>query len=280
MGEIFPVGFKHGCLSITSKQTERRKRGNIEKEVVFVTVSCTCGEQNSREFGSEEEAVRELGKIFSKRKRICGENCGNRKWNRIVFNDMTGTIHDTLYVQERMEEDKSVFRYRFPYMYCYRKYKCFCRNCGEEYTFLDNQFEIIDTRERGYRSEAFCLFCRGERDGQSSLEWRTVAVLNRLNVYYEVQKKFPDLRGLGEGLLSYDFLIYSNDRKEMRGLIECQGQQHYKAWNSEEEFEKQKAHDLLKRQYAEKIGVKLLEVCYKDRNVELTVETFCKSILN
>ena len=265
-----------------------------EYEVLFVGVSCTCGKHYTQDFESgllnnrfrfdrEESAEKWLDRWFVKRRKICGEKCGNRKWNRIIYDNKTGTIHDTLLVQEQMEKNEDDFRYNFPFMYCYRKYKCVCRNCGEEYTFFDNQFEIIDTRERGYRSEAFCLFCRGERDGQSSLEWRTVAVLNRLNVYYEVQKKFPDLRGLGGGLLSYDFLIYSNDKKEMRGLIECQGEQHdfpVELFGGKKQFEKQKAHDLLKRQYAEKIGVKLLEVCYKDRNVELTVENFCKSILN
>jgi len=92
---------------------------------------------------------------------------------------------------------------------------------------------------------------------------------------YECQKRFDDLHGYGDGMLSYDFAVYTGGK--LSALIECQGQQHFmpvEMFGGEEQFEKQKLHDQLKKSYAKSIGVPLIEIPY-------TVETYedTKSIL-
>lgn len=80
---------------------------------------------------------------------------------------------------------------------------------------------------------------------------------------YESQKRFDDLRGYDEGKLSYDFSVIKNG--QLYALIECQGQQHYKPvdmFGGEEQFAKQQLHDEEKRNYAEQLGVKLIEIPY------------------
>ena len=87
---------------------------------------------------------------------------------------------------------------------------------------------------------------------------------------FQTQIRFPDLRGADNGMLSYDFGLYRNGILYL--LIECQGQQHYKPvdyFGGEEQYVKQLSHDDLKREYAKKLGVVLLEIPY-------TVDTYEK----
>lgn len=87
------------------------------------------------------------------------------------------------------------------------------------------------------------------------------------NIDFECQKKFANLVGVGGKRLSYDFIIYKN--KQPFYLIECQGQQHYYPvdyFGGKEKFKIQKIHDQLKKKYAKKIGVPLLEIPYTINN--------------
>lgn len=80
---------------------------------------------------------------------------------------------------------------------------------------------------------------------------------------YETQKTYDDLLGVGGGKLSYDFLVYSNNEPYI--YIECQGEQHYRPvdyFGGVQRFEIQQTHDSLKRAYAEKLGIRLIEVKY------------------
>lgn len=84
--------------------------------------------------------------------------------------------------------------------------------------------------------------------------------LDNHNIIYESQKVFPDLKGINNGLLSYDFYIES-----LNILIEFQGRQHEKPINifgGEEYFNIQKEHDKRKREYAESHNINLLEIWY------------------
>ena len=87
--------------------------------------------------------------------------------------------------------------------------------------------------------------------------------LQRHNVSFDIQQKFSDLLGTGDGQLSYDFSI--PDEKYGYILIEYNGIQHYEAvdyFGGEEQFKKQKEHDKRKRDYAKKHGYKLITVKY------------------
>ena len=82
------------------------------------------------------------------------------------------------------------------------------------------------------------------------------------------QKKFRDLRGTGNGLLSYDFYIPSNNL-----CIEFQGIQHYaptkfhRNHNAEAQFLIQQEHDRRKRQYCEEHGMTLLEIRHDEMDM-------------
>lgn len=86
---------------------------------------------------------------------------------------------------------------------------------------------------------------------------------------YETQKTYDDLRGIGGGLLSYDFLVYKNG--EPYCLIECQGEQHFrpiKHFGGNERFKMRKEHDKRKAEYAKKVGLRLIEVLYDCRTYD------------
>ena len=87
--------------------------------------------------------------------------------------------------------------------------------------------------------------------------------LENLGLDYKPQIKFDGLTGIKGGLLSYDFGIYHNDN--IAALIECQGQQHFKSieiFGGDNQLEVQQLHDDLKREYAEELGIPLIEIPY------------------
>lgn len=87
--------------------------------------------------------------------------------------------------------------------------------------------------------------------------------LQKNNIIFTPQQKFPDLIGTGGGQLSYDFSIPS--KKYGLILIEYNGIQHYESsefFGGDEQLKKQKEHDRLKKEYAKKHGYKLIIVKY------------------
>lgn len=101
---------------------------------------------------------------------------------------------------------------------------------------------------------------------ESLLEQYTINILNEYHIDYKKQLTFNDLRGLKNGLLSYDFGLYINNK--LICLIECQGMQHYKPcdyFGGLNQFKVQLEHDKLKRNYANKLGIDFYEIEYKDR---------------
>ena len=137
-------------------------------------------------------------------------------------------------------------------------WKCHC-DCGND-TFADGYYLC-----RGMITSCGCKH-------QSRYELYVLQYFDEIGyentIDYESQKRFEDLRGYGERMLSYDFAVYSNGI--LSALIECQGQQHYMPVNifgGEEQFEKQQLHDELKQEYANSLGIPLIEIPY-------TVETY------
>ena len=95
------------------------------------------------------------------------------------------------------------------------------------------------------------------------------------NVSYEVEKTFPNLLGVGNGFLSYDFYIPISNC-----LIEYQGKQHEKSvyyFGGKEQLIIQQEHDRRKREYAKQHGFKLLEIWYYDYD---NIEKILKDNLN
>ena len=135
------------------------------------------------------------------------------------------------------------------------KYKFICENCGGEF---ERSLANLNRADTG-------VLCR--KCNSSQLEIKTKNVLEKHNIKYEIQIKYEDLLGLGNGNLSYDFYL-----PDYNLLIECQGIQHEswrKNWITKEDFEKQLEHDRRKREYAKKNNINLLEIWYYDMdNIE------------
>ena len=85
--------------------------------------------------------------------------------------------------------------------------------------------------------------------------------LNGNNIDFVSQKTFPNLLGVGNGNLSYDFYLPDHNL-----LIEYQGEYHDGTVSnqSEEDYLKRQEHDKRKREYAESHNIKLLEIWYWD----------------
>ena len=127
--------------------------------------------------------------------------------------------------------------------------------CGK----IFNQIPISHLNGQG------CPFCN-----QSRLEKIVEKYLIDKKIIFEIQKKFKDC--YNKRFLPFDFYL-----SEFNVLIECQGYQHYnpvkhlykKILTKQESliiFENQVKRDNIKRTYAKKYNIKLIEISYKDKN--------------
>lgn len=100
-------------------------------------------------------------------------------------------------------------------------------------------------------------------------------ILNYYHIFYIPQYTFDDLVSNKNGKLSYDFYLPNHNL-----LIEYQGAQHYKAsgyLGGEDKFKIQQEHDKLKREYAQKHNINLLEISYKD-NVKEKLLSYLETV--
>lgn len=278
------TGYKCGCLTLSSVKRRKEKRLDDEVEYIDYTISCTCGrkEEHSsivsdpkipKEMFGADGLEKSLDRLFSIKRRKCGEYCGNRKWNIVKDENLVGKRHASLDVKAVVDEFSREWDYRFPFKYVHYTYSCRCYMCGKESLRASEDFKIIDTKGNGFRSNAYC-----DCYIPSSLEWRAIAVLRELGVNYTVQQQYFRLRGKKGGWLSYDFAVWGDSKSELLWLLECQGKQHYEPWNEDSlSFEIQQEHDIIKRNYAELLKVPLLEMSYKDRKFDERIRDFAKN---
>ena len=176
------------------------------------------------------------------------EESANRAKERTI--DLTRKRFGLLTVVERVSvSDDSNFE----------KWRCIC-DCGNE-KLADGYY-----LRKGMISSCGCL-------KQSKYELYVIQYFSEKNyespIDYEYQKRFEDLRGYADGMLSYDFATYKNGK--LFSLIECQGQQHYMPvgiFGGKEQFAKQQLHDEIKKEYAEKLKVPLIEIPYTVESYE------------
>ena len=130
-----------------------------------------------------------------------------------------------------------------------KKIKCECVICGYQWETVPNVL---------WRMNCKCPQCNFSH-GEAKIK----DYLLDNQIEYVGQKKFDDLRGVHNGLLSYDFYLPNYNI-----LIEYQGEQHDKPikYFGNNKYETQQEHDKRKRDYAEKNGYKLLEIWYYDYN--------------
>lgn len=155
----------------------------------------------------------------------------------------------------------------------FKQYRCKCYLCGKDHLVNCDKFGIYPPTQYGYRayngywSDVYC-----DCHPISSFQWIVNKLLMENDIPYRVEYSFDDLYGVGKmNHLSYDFAIFDKDEK-LKCLIECQGEQHYRAvdeFGGESQFKKQKANDELKKQYAMDHNIKLLEISYKDKRYDV-----------
>ncbi len=119
-----------------------------------------------------------------------------------------------------------------------------------------------------------------EKSKKGSLGERAVRmVLDEMGITYEEQKKFPDLKD--KLPLSYDFFF---TLKNKLFLLEFDGAQHFapvKHWGGPDQFEKQKAHDAQKTNYAAQNGYILVRFSVPEREsikVRLTRAIYARNL--
>lgn len=233
--------------------------------------------------------------LFSKRHRYCGKDCGliERRWQKFkdacprekhasYYYDLLNTNFESLEILECVDDnyegEPMIFnknKLGAGICYIYKLYKCRCYICGKEYKFTSDEF-IIHNDEYGSRAKDgyysdTCCDCHTI----SSFQWRTVNILLENHIKYKVEVSFPDLYGIEhKKLLRYDFAIF-DDMNNLKCLIECQGEQHYKPvqeFGGINQFENQVKNDELKRTYAKEHNIPLIEIPFTCNTYEKEVK--------
>lgn len=160
--------------------------------------------------------------------------------------DLTDQVFGRLTVLYESEPEYSSSGKKYIVWHC----KC---ECGKECNVKTNYLTSGRTKSCG---------CE-----KSYGEYITKKFLEDNNIEYEAQKIYPDLLGIKNGHLSYDFYL-----PQYNLLIECQGGQHYfpvPRLGGVDFLEKQQEHDRRKREYAKLHNIELYEINYKDySNIE------------
>jgi hypothetical protein len=195
--------------------------------------------------------------------------------------DFSGRQYESLYIEKCVNEhleSEPHFSFTQKHKKCwhnitvYKQYKCKCSLCGKEQLVTCNRFGIYPPTGYGYHvyngywSSVYC-----DCHPISSFQCIATKLLFENDVPYEVEYSFDDLYGIGGvDYLRYDFAIFNKDGS-IKCLIECQGEQHFKPveeFGGEEQFNIQVKNDSLKRQYAKKHNIKLIEISYTSKKIE------------
>ena len=135
---------------------------------------------------------------------------------------------------------------------------CECLDCHRTWSVMASN--LVD--KRGGTACPHCNLSKGEAKIRNFLETN--------NILYESQKEFPNLIGIGGGLLRYDFYIPKHNL-----LIEYQGEFHDGSvkYQTPSQLDYQQEHDKRKRDYAKHNNIEILEIWYKDfNNIELILQ--------
>lgn len=126
-------------------------------------------------------------------------------------------------------------------------YNCTC-DCGKKCTCLATK--VIT----GYLQSCGCL--------KSSAEEALEKILQKENVLYKREYKLHDCRD--KNPLPFDFAIF-NEIGELKGMIECNGQQHYTVggWNTKEHLDYVQKHDKIKLRFCLQNQIPFLVIPYQ-----------------
>ena len=155
-----------------------------------------------------------------------------------------------------------------PYNYSYGSTKKAWWVCKDG-KHKDFERDIANSIRRDFRCPE-CQYSLGEKGIRDYLD--------SIKIYFEPQKEFYGLLGVGNGNLSYDFYISIYNL-----LIEFQGRQHEKYikgfHKTKKDFERQVEHDKRKKEYALTNNINLLEIWYYDIDrVEEILDNYLKEV--
>lgn len=246
------TGLRFGRLVVLKKSKTRYSESGKSRMTMWTCV-CDCGTMkdiNSRALRSG--ATQSCG-CFQK------EQVSN-----ILSNDYVGKRFGKLVVLNKVESWKPKSGRKQGIK---SKWLCEC-DCGEFVEVLGTSLQCGDTRSCG---------CNHTSKLEDFTEQWLIDNNLILNKSYFKQVTFDDLRGLGGGLMPYDFMIKI---KNETIIIECQGKQHYepvKWFGGDLYFEKLKIHDKIKKDYALSHSFKYIEVSYK-LNDYVSIENYLNSL--
>lgn len=153
--------------------------------------------------------------------------------------DMTGYEDDNIKVLERAgSSDKNQAA----------KWKCICKHCGREFIAEGKHIRNGETKSCG------CVHSLNEQ--------KIIQMLTENNINFACQYTFPDLKGINNGSLRFDFAIFKDN--QLSHLIEYNGIQHYEksqgAWGKE--YETLIQNDKRKVQYCKEHNIELRIIRY------------------
>jgi len=200
----------------------------------------------------------------------------NSKSGKVHPLDSLGTLYPEVLNVWSDKNKKSPYEYTMQEVY----WKCSDRK------HKDYKRNICDSNNYDFRCPK-CKISKGEKYIENILisnnflclsqkEYNNLYIIKDNYEYCIIQKKFYNLRGLGNGLLSYDFYI-----PNLNLLIEFHGEQHERYCKgfhkSYEDFKKQLEHDQRKCIYALNNNINLLIIWYWDFD---NIEKILLNILN
>ena len=128
-------------------------------------------------------------------------------------------------------------------------WSCLCKHCGN--IFITRGKSIRDNQV----NSCGCI--------HSINEQKIIQLLKENNIEFATQYTFPDLKGIHNGKLRFDFAIF-NQLHELSHLIEYNGEQHYNQpqgkWSKS--FTITQQHDKLKKEYCKKHNIRLIIIPY------------------
>ncbi len=294
--ELLPIGTKYGCLTIIDNIQDE---SNINTYGPKYKCKCDCGNEldidtfhflkNKHKFC---DTIHDEGKHYDNVGYVCGIRTKQKEkllqsYERVYDEsydiDYSNTVHESLEILECINSN-------YEKLYCYhdkrkkgggtykvyKLYKCRCYLCGKEFEIKSSDFSINPPTKYGYRaydgywSSAYC-----DCHKISSFQWIVAKVLGENKIPYKVEVSFPDLWGAMERRrLRYDFAVFDSN-KNIKFLIECQGEQHYrpiKEFGGDTQYKMQQKNDELKREYAKKHNIKLIEIPYTHKKYEKVIE--------
>lgn len=196
--------------------------------------------------------------------------------------DFEGKQYESLLIEECVNdhlESKPSFSFtqfhhkRWHAITVYKQYRCRCLLCGREQLITCDKFGIFPPTEYGYRAyNGYWSDVSCDCHPISSFQWIVTRLLMESGVPYQVEYSFDDLYGAaGRNKLRFDFAVFNCDGT-IKALIECQGEQHYKPveeFGGLYAYETQKKNDQLKREYVEKNNIRVVEISYKEKQIEI-----------